>query len=200
MRVKLCFVFALLLVCVSAVAQHDHSQEAKKPQMDPKMMEAMMAAGTPGAPHKMLDGMAGTWNTKMTWWMMPGADPMSGEGLAENKWIMGGRYMEQRFTGTFSGMPFEGLGFTGYDNIKKQYWGTWMDNMGTGMMLSTGKANADGTMTFDATYPDPMTGKDVKYEEKIKVIDADHTIFEMWAPGPDGKMFKQMEIHYTRKK
>ena len=200
MRVKLSFAFALLLLCVPAFAQEHHHSEAKKPQMDPKMMEAMMAAGTPGAAHKVLDGMVGTWNTKMTFWFAPGADPMGGEGISESKWVMGGRYIEQRFTGTMMGMPFEGLGYTGYDNVKKQYWGTWMDNMSTGMMMSTGSMGADGTMTFHATYPDPMTGKDVKYEEKIKVVDADHTIFEMWAPGPDGKMYKQMEIHYTRKK
>ncbi len=32
------------------------------------------------------------------------------------------------------GMPFEGMGIDGYDNLAKQYVSTWVDNMGTGIM------------------------------------------------------------------
>jgi hypothetical protein len=35
---------------------------------------------------------------------------------------------------------------------------------------------------------------------KVTVLDNDHHIMEMWAPGPDGKAFKMMEISYARKK
>ena len=201
MRTRASIVFTLLLFSAfAAVAQHDHAQDKTKPAMDPKMMEMMMKAGTPGAEHKVLDGIVGTWNAKITSWMMPGADPMSMEGISENKWIMGGRYLEQRFSGSFMGMPFEGIGYTGYDNVKKQYWGTWMDNMSTGMMISSGGANSDGTWSFTGTFPDPMTGKDAKVDSKMKIVDADHHTYEMWMPGPDGKMFKSMEIAYARKK
>ena len=149
----------------------------------------------------MLGNMTGSWTTKASMWMVPGGDAMTMEGTSENKWIMGGRYMEQRFSGNFMGMPFEGIGYTGYDNVKKQYWGTWMDNMSTAMMVSTG-ATTDGgkTWTFTGSMADPMTGKDAKMDEKITVVDADHHMMEMWSPGPDGKMFKTMELAYTRKK
>jgi len=165
------------------------------------MMEAMMKAGTPGDPHKKLDGMVGSWDTKIMLWMMPGMDPMMSTGTSTNQWVMGGRYLEQRFKGDFAGMAFEGVGYTGYDNVKKQYWGTWMDNMSTSMMTSTGTVSADGmTWEFDATMADPMTGKDATSKEKITVKDADHHTMEMWSAGPDGKMFKNMEIAYSRKK
>jgi hypothetical protein len=48
--------------------------------------------------------------------------------------------------------------------------------------------------------PDPMTGKSADMKEKISIVDNDHHVFEMWTPGPDGKMFKMMEINYSRKK
>ena len=206
MKLKVCLTGALLCVfAFTAVAQHDHSAHsapaAGKPEMDPAMMEAMMKAGTPGDPHKKLDGMVGSWDTKITMWMMPGGDPMSHTGTSTNQWVMGGRYLEQRFTGNMMGMPFEGLGYTGYDNVKKQYWGTWMDNMSTSMMTSTGKVSADGKIwEFEATMSDPMTGKDSHAKEKVTITDADHHTMEMWAAGPDGKMFKNMEITYTRRK
>jgi Protein of unknown function (DUF1579) len=200
MRLKLSLATALLCAFTfAALADHDHDK--KKPAMDPAMMETMMKAGTPAEPHKRLDGMAGTWDTKITMWMMPGMDPMTSTGTSTNQWMMGGRYLEQRFTGDFMGMPFEGLGYTGYDNVKKQYWGTWMDNMSTAPMTSTGTVSADGkTWDFIATMSDPMTGKDSQSKEKITVHSADHHTMEMWGPGPDGKDFKMMEIQYTRKK
>jgi hypothetical protein len=198
MRKNLALAVVTLLVCFNLIA--DEKPAAKKMDMDPAMMEAMMKAGMPGPAHKMLDGMAGSWDTKVSSWMVPGSEPMVSNGTSENKWIMGGRYMEQRFKGDFMGMPFEGLGYTGYDNVKKQYFGTWVDNMSTGMMTSVGTGGSGNTMTFKGTYADPMTGKDVTCEEKVTVIDNDHTVFEMWAPGPDGKMFKSMEIAYARKK
>ena len=200
MKVRLSLAVALF-VTASAFAQHDHGEHKPgAPAMDPAMMEAMMKAGMPGDAHKKLDVFVGTWDTKITMWMMPGADPMSHNGSSTNRWIMGGRYLEQSFKGSMMGMPFDGLGYTGYDNVKKQYWGTWMDSMSTGMMTSTG-SSADGKLfRFDATMADPMTGKDAAIEETITIVDADHHTLEMWAPGPDGKKFKTMEIQYSRKK
>jgi hypothetical protein len=167
--------------------------------MDPAMMEAMMKAGTPGDAHKNLNALVGSWNTKVTMWMVPGADPMTMDGTSETRWVMGGRYLEERFAGNFMGMPFEGLGYSGYDNVKKQYWGTWMDNMSTGMMMSTGAYDGKA-WTFKGTMADPMTGKDSTIDQKVTFADADHHMMEMWGPAPDGKIYKSMEITYSRKK
>lgn len=203
---KLKLSVAGLVLCTfaltAAAQQHEHgAPKPEAPAMDAAMMEAMMKAGTPGDAHKKLDGMVGTWDTKITVWAMPGLPPMTSAGSSTNAWVMGGRYLEQRFKGDFAGMPFEGIGYSGYDNVKKQYWGTWMDNMSTSMMTSTGTASADGkTWEFTATMTDPMTGKDTTAKEKITVTDHDHHTMEMWVTGPDGKMFKNMEIAYTRKK
>jgi hypothetical protein len=202
MKLKVYLTGALLcLFAFTAVAQHDHGQKPAAPAMDPAMMDMMMKAGTPGDAHKKLDGLVGTWDTKVQFWMMPGTDPMMSGGMSTNQWVMGGRYLEQRYKGDMAGMAFEGVGYTGYDNVKKQYWGTWMDNMSTGVMTSTGSVSADGkSWDFSATMSDPMTGKDSTSKEKVTVIDADHHTMEMWAAGPDGKMFKNMEINYSRKK
>jgi hypothetical protein len=164
------------------------------------MMEAWQKSMTPGAQHKQLDGMVGTWDTKVTTWMAPGTPPLESTGVSENRWVLGGRWIEQRFTGSFMNMPFEGIGYTGYDNLQKQFVGTWMDNMSTAAMVSTGSADKGGkSMSFKSEMIDPMSGKKMAVKEKITVVDADTHIMEMWNPGPDGKMYKSMEIKYTRK-
>ena len=195
MKVKVCL--GLCAVLVTSVAFSQQTQQQKPPD-EKAMMDAMMKAAAPGAEHKKLASFVGTWNATVKMYM-PGAPPQVSHGTAVNKAILGGRYIEQDFNGDFMGMPFSGVGYWGYDNLKKQYVSTWMDNMGTGVMTLTGNAEPTG-YTFKGSAPDPMTGKDTPFEEKWTVADNDHHSFEMWGPAPDGKMFKMMEIDYSRKK
>ena len=183
------------------------AQEAKPattaaPSADAKaMMDAWMKAATPGDAQKKLSPMVGSFNVSVKSWMAPGAPPMESTGTSENTWALDNRYVEQRFSGSFMGMPFKGIGFTGYDNIKKKYVGSWMDNMSTAIMVSYGSADAGGkSIKFTSTMDDPMTGKPTQVDETVTVTDDDHHSLEMWGAGPDGKMFKTMEIAYSRKK
>ena len=201
MKTRSLFVaLALVLVVGSAGADEKGKKAAGQPMDEKAMMEMMAKLGTPGEAHKALEPMVGTWDTKVSSWMEPGAPPMTSTGTSENHWTMGNRFIEQRFKGSFMDQPFEGLGYTGYDNLKKKYVGTWMDSMGTSIMYVTGTADPSGkTMTFTGTIDDPMTGKPMNVKNVAKVVDNNKHTFEMWSPGPDGKPYKMMEIEYTRK-
>jgi hypothetical protein len=72
--------------------------------------------------------------------------------------------------------------------------------MSTAIMNMTGKADASGKVNMSGPMADPMTGKVTTMKSTMTVVDNDHHKFEMWGAGPDGKMFKMMEIEYTRKK
>ena len=197
MRSKTVIAAILVVVCSFPLI----AQQQKMTPEQQKMMAAAEKAATPGANHKMLNSMVGTWDTVVKFFPAPGAPAMTSTGTSTNQWVLGGRYVEQRFKGTSMGQPFEGLGYTGYDNLKKQYFGTWMDTMSTGVMTSTGSATNGGkNWSFKASMDDPMTGKSMPVQEKITVVSNDKHVFEMWSPGPDGKSYKSMEITYTRKK
>jgi hypothetical protein len=187
-----------LALCTSALFADD--QKKSDADMQKAMMEAWMKASTPGDAHKKLDGMVGTWDVTVKSWMAPGQPPAESTGTAVNQWVLGNRWMEEKFTGSFMGMPFQGIGYTGYDNVKKQYVGTWMDNMSTAVMVSSGKGGSGNTYEFTSSMDDPMTGKPAMITEKVTFTDADHHTMEMWGPGPDGKVYKSMEISYSRKK
>ena len=203
-RNSLAGVLALAMVALASTAMGAEKEKkaAKAGPPDEKAaMEAMMKAGTPGEPHKKLESMIGTWDTKVTMWMDPSKPPQESTGTSENKWVLGNRYVQENFEGTFMGQPFSGIGYTGYDNITKKYTGTWMDSASTATMNMTGKAEADGkVMKFSGTMNDPMTGKACKLTSKVTVADSDHHTMEMWGPDPSGKVYKMMEITYTRKK
>ncbi len=203
-RIGLAGILVLGMVTLASAAMGDEKEKkaAKSGPPDEKaMMEAMTKAATPGDAHKKLESMIGTWDTKVTMWMDPSKPPGESTGTSENRWVLGNRYVQQTFEGTFMGQPFSGIGYTGYDNIGKKYMGTWMDTGSTEMMNMTGKSDAAGkVMTFSGTMNDPMTGKACKLTSKVTVADNDHHTMEMWGPDPSGKVYKMMEITYVRKK
>lgn len=194
---------ALTLVVICAAVAFGTGEEKKpaaKPAMSEKAaMEMMQKLATPSEGHKKLDLLVGIWHAKNTMWMEPGKPPVASEGTSEHKWVLGGRFLEQRFEGTFMNMPFSGLGYTGYDNYKKKYVAVWMDTAGTSMMNTTGSFDASGkVLTSTGKIDDFTTGKVTTVREKMTVVGKDEFLFEMWGPGSDGKEFRMMEIRYTR--
>jgi hypothetical protein len=96
------------------------------------------------------------------------------------------------------GMPFEGIGYTGYDNPSKRYVGTWMDTFGTGLMSSVGTGKpTDKKMAFVAEAIEP-SGKTVMFDCVITVKDHDHHAYEMWTKAPNGKRYRTMRVDYVR--
>ncbi|HEY1252593.1 MAG TPA: DUF1579 domain-containing protein [Thermoanaerobaculia bacterium] len=203
--IRSCIVFAGALALAAALPAQDKT--AQKPAAKPgapdqaAMMEMMKKASTPGDMHKKLDDMVGTFNAELKMWMDPSKPPETSKGTETSAWALGGRFVETKFEGTFMGQPFNGLGYTGYDNVQKKYVGTWMDTAGTGMMFSTCTLDATGkSMTCkSSTVWDPMSGKQTPMEFKTTWTDRDHHTMEMFGAGPDGKNYKMMEISYTRK-
>jgi len=163
-------------------------------------MEIYSKLATPGAPHNLLAGMAGSWHTRTRCWMEPGMPAMESTGTCEQKTLLGGRYLQQDFAGNMMGMPFNGIGLTGYDNHKQRYVSTWMDSMSTGIFFFEGTAGADGrTITQQCLYDDPVRGP-VKWRSVTKIVNDDTHLFEMYITDKSDKEEKMMEITYTRKK
>ena len=123
----------LALMAVAASADDKAKSKATAPSADEKaaMMAKWMEVAAPAEAHKKLESMVGTWMTKVTMWEAPGGEPQVSEGKSVNMMVLGGRWLEQKYEGTFMGGPFSGIGYTGYDNYKKQYLSWWMDTMST---------------------------------------------------------------------
>ncbi len=156
---------------------------------------------TPGDMHAMLAKSNGTWATEVSNWMDPSKPPMKSTGTAVNKMVMGGRYQESTNSGNMMGMPFEGRSLTGYDNAKKVFVSTWIDNMGTGIMTMEGPwSDATKSISMKGKGMDPMTMRENNYREDYKIVDDNNHLLEMYGPGPDGNEYKMMEIKFTRKK
>lgn len=196
------FALSLAVAMVAALAgagivmaQHEGHE---MPEMSPEqqaMMEAMERAGTPGPQHQELAAMAGSWTFEGTFWMDPDTPPMQSTGTAERTVIMDGRVLSEKVSSSFHGQPFEGMAMMGYDNITGKHWSTWIDNMSTAVMTSTGSCS-QGKCELHGTMTDPVTGKEMPTRMTAE-HQADSEVHRMYCT-QDGKEMQTMELKYTR--
>jgi len=177
--------------------------ESTSPPMDSAaMMQAWQNFMTPGEMHKLLASFNGTWKGEVTMWMDPAAPPITSTATATNRMIYNGLYQESKHSGNMMGMPFEGTSIWGYDNAKKKFVSTWIDNMGSGIMVVEGDYDpSTKTFSFAGTTTNPLDGKECNIRETVQVIDGNTQVMKMY--GPDrvtGKEFQTMEIKMTRSK
>jgi len=197
------FVFALsMIIAGESFAQAKKKADKKMPSQE-EMMKRWQEATTPGEAHKKLEAMVGTWDAEVKIWMNgPSGEPTVSKGTSENKFVLGGRYIEQDFTSEMMNQPFSGVGYTGYDNFNKKYVGFWIDNMSTAMSTMDGNADKSGkTFTMWGKMDEPMTGekgKKVKYV--TTVIDNDKHVFQVYDVTTYGDKKPTMQITYTRRK
>lgn len=164
-----------------------------------EMMKVWQAYMTPGDIHKMLSKSDGVWSEEVTMWMDPSGPPTKNKAKATNRMIFGGRYQESKHSGTMDGKPFEGYGILGYDNAKKMFQNTWIDNMGTGTMFLEGTWDEPmKTIHFKGKCVDPGTGKDMMVREEYMIIDDNNHKLEMFMTMEGKPEMKSMEIMLKR--
>lgn len=156
---------------------------------------------TPGDMHKWLEQTNGTWEGDVSTWMDPSAPPEKTKSTITQTSALGGRYVIGKFKGTAFGQPMEGISTMGYDNARKLFVSTWLDNLGTGIVYMTGTYDdKTKTLNLKGFQTDPMTGKDSNIREEMTMIDNDSYSMIMFGDGFDGKEMKFMEGTYKRKK
>jgi hypothetical protein len=207
MKMRVLLSVVVLAAVSGMLISQTNSQESKPAPgtMTPsqeEMMATYMKYAQPGDHHKALEPMIGNWEAISRFWPDPSAPPETSLATCESHWILGGRFMQEDVSGVINGMPFHGIGITGYDNFKQQYNYVWMDEMATSLMLASGTADQTGKIiTFKGTYDDPATGaKDQPFRAVTRIASNDQHTYEMYALGKDGKEFKTFDVGYTRKK
>jgi hypothetical protein len=171
------------------------------PGMTPEMMMACMEAATPGEEHAFLQKAVGTWEGKNKMWMAPNTEPMLSTGTTRISPMFEGRFTKAEMSGEMPGGmgQFDGFCLTGYDNVAQTFQAVWIDNMGTGMMIGTGKLSDDQkTLTWNYTYNCPMTKAPKPYRIVERFTGPDTYTMEMFGPDLEGTEYRMMEIRYTR--
>lgn len=192
--------FALVLILLSPLGWH--AQEAEPAQVD---MAAMMAKARqytqPGEHHQLLHRLLGTWDTE-TNITMPGSKAPTDKGVAEISWLIEGRWIQSKSTGTMMGMPMESLMVLGYDNFKQSYRMMTVGNFDTAMLVSEGDLDPGGDVLITyGTLDEYLTGehdKMVKYVTRF--INQDEMVLEIHDLPIGEKNTKVVEMRFKRRK
>jgi hypothetical protein len=183
---------AALLVAVALPVGAQDDQAA--------MMEAWTKAATPGPMHAFFAGRTGDWELTAYQYMQPGAEPLQSTSTARAEMMLGGRYLVEHVQGTSMGLPFEGMGSTGYDNTTGVVTSTWIDNFGTGTMIMTGKYEQAGDpLVVTGTMVDPASGAEITLSSITEFVGDDAHTVTMYMSMPGLPEMKSMVLEYVRK-
>ncbi len=157
------------------------------------LQEGGMPMVKPGAEHKLLASMAGSWNAETE---MMG---MTSHGTYERRVAMNGLWLVSDFESTMMGTPFVGLEILGWDPAKGKYVSTWVDSSSTTISILEGDWDAGTkTLTLAGGTLDPMSGEEMTMINVVKVKGDDAMTFTMHMGSADSPAV--MTIEYTRKK
>ena len=168
---------------------------------DQALRQAAKQAASISVFHKKIRKIKGKYDEAIKWWRAPGAAPDESSAWANTDWEVEGRFMIQRIEGRWLGSPFKGIAILGYDNATEEFTAVWMDNLGSNMMFSRGKAyESCETITMRGQHLDIITGETVQATTLLQMPDRKgETKLEMFRTGPDGADFKFLEVASTRK-
>ena len=189
-----------LLLFVSCNNEPIPEKKTDTPPMDEAAMnKAMQEFSTPGDKHKWLASFNGTWDAEIISFMNP-AKPDTSKATQTYSMTLNGLVQDATLTGNMMGMPFEGRSLTGYDNAKKKFVMTWVDNLSSGFTYMRGDYN-DSTKTLHlrGTQTNAMNGRDGNIREVMKIINDSTYTLDMYGDGPDGKETKFMTGTFKRK-
>lgn len=164
-----------------------------------EMMDAWARSATVTEHHARLQDLIGRWDAKATFWMGPDQPPMESVGESVNTSILGGRWINMKYTCDFMGSPFEGTGVIGYDNLAGEWVGNWMDTMCTQMLVHRGRAGKPGSVIeLVGTSRDP-SGEVSQTRNTTTIHSRDHHTYEMFKKSPGQAEFRHGRIEYRRK-
>lgn len=154
------------------------------------------AAAVVGDEHRRLAALTGLWRVKQSLWLVAGQPPQVDSGTALFTTVLGGRHLQQDLR-IGSTTPFQGLGYTGYDNTTGRYYTSWMDINFTGVLLLRGDHDARTNTYRFAGEMSGEGGERIPTREELRVLDANHLLVRFYETRR-GRESLVVELEYSR--
>lgn len=166
------------------------------------------APGTTSAPaapprdHEWLKRLVGEWDVQFKMYMQPDQPPVESTGTDSVR-TLGEHWIIAETKTTMMGASYHGVLSLGYNALKKQFNGTWIDSFGGQLWVYKGTLNDAGdTMTLETEGPSLTQGPDktARYKEVHQIKSKDSRTFTSSMEKEDGTWMKIVTIEYRRKK
>lgn len=198
MKIRRTTPVTLSILVAAAVAASSPPLTAQEPPQGADM-EAMMAAykklAEPGAEHRRLATLAGTWNQDITINVFPGQPPQKLTGSAHNEMILGGRFLKSETSGGEGDFAMEGLTILGFDTRTQEYTLVGYDTWGTYYITAAGTYDPETeTMTLSGETLEAMGDGTELYDITLKWKSDEEYLSEIIFKMPGGERFTAVSV------
>ena len=153
----------------------------------------------PTEQHKMLAKQVGVWDASLEYLDFNTGEMAKSKGTSSRQQPLGPLWLVDRFQAQVMGMPFKGMGTTGYDPQKKKMVGTWIDSMTPSLMVIEGNWDEDGKVLTMSGMGPGEDGEPVKTTLVTTMHSTDKHVFQMFAETPGGEDMLMMTITYSKR-
>lgn len=209
---KLVLIITILSFGIQAQAQKSKKKDAKnernvtknvEPTIEEQEARRAIAAQTEsrmmGPMHQILMQLSGNWKEEMKVWSSPNVEPSIIMAFRDSRLFAEGRFIISTSVGQMGNLPYEGQSVLGYDNTKNVFVKTWIDNMGTSILVLEGTYNDENkTIGFTGFSTDPLTKLPIKISQTLKIIDGENQLLEIFSEPKEGVKLKVMEVKSHR--
>ena len=198
--VNFTLVVLLLTNSVAVIAQ----EAGKK---DPKAVQEQSRATGPIDAAKALEILqhdVGNWNASITFWFRPGSAPVVSQASVTANMAVGGKYLEQRFEGTFGpelgDRKWSSVSFTGFDANSGNFEATRLSSTGAPIIVVRGKGFTDDEKgkVIELSGEYTMMGSKATSRDVIRHEGPDKCIIESWMSFGGSPEYKGAEMILTR--
>jgi len=176
---------------------HPSPTPSPTPEVAP-LLKRYEEVSRPGAEHKRLDPLAGTWSFLARW---HGADGKAIElnGTSENRWILGGRFLRCESTAEGDGGRVESVTLFGFDQREQRYFALAMQSTASYIMEPVGTYEA-ATRSFilSGKERDEITGVALTYRMIVRIEGPDRYALELFLDTPGRGPVRYFDSTFTR--
>ncbi len=194
----------LTMLCLIITAP-GHAQEAGK--IESKSTQEKSKAEAPidaAKAMKILEHDVGNWNASITFWFRPGSAPVKSQASVTASMAVGGKYLEQRFEGTFGpelgDRKWSSVSFTGFDANAGLFEASRLSSTGAPVIVlhGPGFSNGEQGKVIELAGEYTMMGAKATSRDVIRHEGPDKCIIESWMSFGGSPEYKGAEMILTR--
>jgi len=158
-----------------------------------------MAVSRPGAEHRWLDPLVGSWKIDLRW-QMAGQAETRVTGTSENRWILDGRFLLCESTAGDGVSRIDATTIYGFDNRQKKHFALGMHNLATYVVQSSGSYDpATHSFLLSGKERDEVTGGVLAYRELLMIEGPDRHVLRVYYDVPGRSPVRILEAVFTRR-
>ena len=158
-----------------------------------------MAVSRPGAEHRWLEPLVGSWAIDLRW-QGPGGAETRVAGTSENRWILDGRFLQSDSTAGEGPSRIDATTIYGFDNRQKKFFALGLHNLATYILELSGSYDpASHSFLLSGKERDELTGGVLVYRELLKVEGPDRHVLRVYFDVPGRTPARILEAVYTRR-